>query len=152
MRRRRFLSASLALAGSAILHSKRVACFSQLIESSPARPAGPPTPTGRPSTGRRRSSFAGRRARPQRSAVRKLLADPFYIGDQPGLTEISGWLDAWRSAPSAYVVAAESAADVAAAIRFAASHNLRLVVKGVGHSYLGALQRAGFAADLDPAA
>jgi FAD/FMN-containing dehydrogenase len=44
----------------------------------------------------------------------------------------------WRSSPSAYVVAAESAADVAAAVSFASAHNLRLVVKGRGHSYLGA--------------
>jgi FAD/FMN-containing dehydrogenase len=66
-----------------------------------------------------------------------LLHDPFYIGDQPGLTESSGWLDAWRSSPSAYVVAAESAADIAAAVRFARAHNLRLAVKGRGHSYLG---------------
>ena len=70
-------------------------------------------------------------------AVRKLLSDPFYIGDQPGLTQSSGWLDAWRSSPSAYVIAAESASDVAAAIGFARVHNLRLVVKGGGHSYLG---------------
>ena len=70
--------------------------------------------------------------------AKKLLANPFYIADQPGLTESSGWLDAWRSSPSAYVVAAESAADVVAAVRFARAHNLRLVVKGRGHSYLGA--------------
>ena len=83
--------------------------------------------------------------------AKKLLSNPFYIGDQPGLTQSSGWLDAWRSAPSAYVVAAESAADVAAAVRFARAHNLRLVVKGRGHSYLRRLQRAGLPADLDPA-
>ena len=66
-----------------------------------------------------------------------LLANPFFVGDQPGLTQSSGWLDAWRSSPSAYVVAAENAADVAAAVRFAHTHNLRLVVKGGGHSYFG---------------
>jgi FAD/FMN-containing dehydrogenase len=71
------------------------------------------------------------------SDANKLLSNPFYIGDQPGLTQSSGWLDAWRSSPSAYVVAAESAADVAAAVRFAGIHNVRLVVKGGGHSYLG---------------
>jgi FAD/FMN-containing dehydrogenase len=70
--------------------------------------------------------------------VHKLVADPFYVRDQPALTESSGWLDAWRSLPSAYVVAAESTADIAATVRFAAAHNLRLVVKGCGHSYLGA--------------
>jgi FAD/FMN-containing dehydrogenase len=36
------------------------------------------------------------------------------------------------------MVAAESSADVVAAVRFAKAHNLRLVVKGRGHSYFGA--------------
>ncbi|HEY1605376.1 MAG TPA: FAD-binding protein [Allosphingosinicella sp.] len=66
-----------------------------------------------------------------------LLSNPFFLGDQPGLTQSSGWLDAWRSRPSVYAVRAQSAADVAAAVRFAAAHRLRLVVKGGGHSYLG---------------
>jgi FAD/FMN-containing dehydrogenase len=67
----------------------------------------------------------------------KLLANPFFLRDQPGLTQSSGFVDAWRSAPSTYVVRARDAADVAAAIQFAAGHNLRLVVRGGGHSYLG---------------
>ncbi len=69
--------------------------------------------------------------------VQKYIRNPFYIGDQPGGTEVSGWLDAWTPAPSAYAVRARSAADVAAAVNFARTHNLRLVVKGGGHSYLG---------------
>ena len=72
-----------------------------------------------------------------RAAADRLLTDPFYLSDQPGLTQVSGWVDAWQSSPSAYVVQAASAADVAAAVRFAAAHRLRLVVKGGGHSYLG---------------
>jgi FAD/FMN-containing dehydrogenase len=74
---------------------------------------------------------------PDPAAAPKLLSNPFYLGDQPALTQVSGWLDAWRSAPSAYVVKAGDASDVAAAVRFAAAHRLRLVVKGGGHSYLG---------------
>src|SRR6516165_10036802 len=70
-------------------------------------------------------------------AVRELLTDPFYIGGQPALTQSSGWLDAWRSVPSAYVVAAKTAADVAAAVDFARTHRLRLIVKGGGHSFFG---------------
>jgi FAD/FMN-containing dehydrogenase len=65
------------------------------------------------------------------------IGNPYFIGDQPALTQTSGWMDAWASRTSVYVVAASSAADIAAAVNFARSHNLRLVVKGGGHSYLG---------------
>ena len=69
--------------------------------------------------------------------VLKNIHNPIYIGDQPVGTEVSGWLDAWTPAPSAYAVAARNAADVVAAVNFARENNLRLVVKGAGHSYLG---------------
>lgn len=65
------------------------------------------------------------------------LKNPFYIGDEPALTQSSGWVGAWQSTPSAYVVRAEKATDVAQAIAFARRYNVRLVVKGGGHSYLG---------------
>lgn len=65
------------------------------------------------------------------------LHNAFYIGDQPALTQSSGWADAWVSQPSAYAVAAETTADVVAAVDFARRHHLRLVVKGGGHSYQG---------------
>ena len=65
------------------------------------------------------------------------IHNPFYIGDQPGGTQVSGWLDAWAPAPSAYAVKAQSSSDVAAAVNFARENNLRLVVKGAGHSYQG---------------
>src|SRR5665213_1897884 len=65
------------------------------------------------------------------------IDNPFYIGDQPALTQTSGWLDAWTSRPSVYAVAAANTADVAAAVNFARTHNLRLVIKGGGHSYQG---------------
>jgi len=67
----------------------------------------------------------------------KNIRNPYYIGDQPAGTEVSGWLDAWTPAPSAYAVAARKTADVVAAVDFARDKNLRLVVKGAGHSYLG---------------
>ncbi|HET7757244.1 MAG TPA: FAD-binding oxidoreductase, partial [Steroidobacteraceae bacterium] len=62
---------------------------------------------------------------------------PFYIGDQPAGTQVSGWLDAWTPAPSVYAVKARSSAAVAAAVDFARDNNLRLVIKGGGHSYQG---------------
>jgi FAD/FMN-containing dehydrogenase len=65
------------------------------------------------------------------------LSNGFDMGDQPNFTHTSGWLDAWSSRPSAYAVAARTAADVAAAVNFARTHDLRLVVKGGGHSYQG---------------
>ena len=54
-----------------------------------------------------------------------------------GGAQVCGWLDAWTPAPSAYAVKARNTADVAAAVNFARDKNLRLVVKGTGHSYLG---------------
>jgi len=65
------------------------------------------------------------------------LKNPYYIGDSPGLTQTLGWVDAWATKPSVYAVAARNAHDVAAAVNFARKHNLRLVVKGGGHSYQG---------------
>lgn len=67
----------------------------------------------------------------------KHLDNPFALGDNPALTQTSGWADAWTSHPSAYAVAAETTADVVAAVNFARRHHLRLVVKGGGHSYQG---------------
>ena len=65
------------------------------------------------------------------------LKNPYFISEQPGGTQTSGWLDAWTSAPSVYAVAAERTEDVVAAVNFARDNNLRLVVKGGGHSYQG---------------
>jgi FAD/FMN-containing dehydrogenase len=65
------------------------------------------------------------------------IRNPYYILDHANLTQTSGWVDAWTSKPSAYAVAAKDASDVAAAVNFARVHELRLVVKGAGHSYQG---------------
>jgi hypothetical protein len=65
------------------------------------------------------------------------IHNPYYIGDQPGLTQTLGWVDAWVSKPSVYVVAASNADHIAAAVNFARENDLRLVVKGGGHSYQG---------------
>jgi FAD/FMN-containing dehydrogenase len=67
----------------------------------------------------------------------KSVRNPYYLGDEVGLTQTLGWVDAWTSSPSAYAVAARGTADVVAAVQFARRNHLRLVVKGGGHSYQG---------------
>ena len=65
------------------------------------------------------------------------LRNPYYIGDQPGLTQTLGWIDGWATKPSVYAVAARNAHDVAEAVNFVRENDLRLVIKGGGHSYQG---------------
>jgi len=65
------------------------------------------------------------------------LRNPFFIGDNVALTQTLGWIDAWTTQPSEYAIAAETSADVVAAVNFAREHRLRLVVKGGGHSFFG---------------
>ncbi len=65
------------------------------------------------------------------------VRNPYFINSNPALTQTLGWVDAWRSHPSEYVVEAKTTSDVVAAVNFAREHRLRLVVKGGGHSYLG---------------
>ncbi|MBD8533222.1 MULTISPECIES: FAD-binding oxidoreductase [unclassified Massilia] len=115
---------------------------------SRARPGTPAWPNAkewqalRTQTGGRLLALSSPFARGQSEAVRNEalagLKNPYYIGDHPALTQTSGWQDAWTSRASTYAVAARDAADVAAAVSFARRHNLRLVVKGGGHSYSGA--------------
>jgi FAD/FMN-containing dehydrogenase len=137
MRRRRFLGYSIALAGASALPGNAA----RAAGKSRARPGQPGWPSeqqwaelGKAVGGRCASGSAPDLKDP---GVRKLMRDPFYVGEQPGLTQSSGWLDAWRSSPSAYVVAAQNTEDVVAAVKFARAHDLRLVVKGRGHSYFG---------------
>jgi len=63
--------------------------------------------------------------------------NPFYLQDQAGGTQSTGWLGAWNAATSAYAVVADDAADIVAAVNFARQRGLRLVIKGTGHDYLG---------------
>jgi len=86
------------------------------------------------------SPFAACIEAPQGAACADLfksLHNSFFIGDNVALTQTLGWTDAWTSRASEYAVLAETSEDVAAAVHFARTHRLRLVVKGGGHSYLG---------------
>jgi len=138
MKRRAFVASSLSLAGAALLptHTARANAFTRVRPGQPGWPVAADWAKLGAAVGGRLVPVT----MPDLSSpdARKLLANPFYIADQPGLTEFSGYLDAWHSSPSAYAVVAENVADVVAAVRFARAHNLRLVIKGRGHSFFGA--------------
>lgn len=126
----------IGMAGSAAL----------LALAPPVRAAGAPSPPWNELAG-----ALGPRFRPVSSpleacaraggqgadALFATLKNPYAIGDDPALTQTLGWTDAWVSRASSHVVAAESAADIAAAVNFARRHRVRLVTKGGGHSYFG---------------
>ncbi|MGZ5200379.1 MAG: FAD-binding protein [Telluria sp.] len=152
MKRRNFLS-SLALAVAGPLPSAKPAYGAGLSANLPYRRVRP-TDAAWPnaaSWARLNGSVGGNlmkvqalfqacQTEPNGSAcldAHKNIGNPYWIGDQPGGTQNSGWLDAWTPAPSAYAIKARHAGDVAAGINFARDNKLRLVVKGGGHSYLG---------------
>ncbi|KQW97166.1 FAD-linked oxidase [Massilia sp. Root418] len=151
MKRRTLLKlAALPLAPATLRPAPASATAPQTGLRARVRPGDPGWPSASSWAGLRRSVtgkltrlapfFAGCQAAktsPACTTALARLANTFEIGDQPALTQTSGWIDAWTSQPSAYALAAENTADVAAAVNFARTHKLRLVVKGGGHSYQG---------------
>lgn len=67
----------------------------------------------------------------------KNIKNPFFMQSASGRNESQGWYNAWKMQPSSYAAEVESTNDVVQAVNFARDHNLRLVVKGAGHDYLG---------------
>ncbi|WP_150466515.1 FAD-dependent oxidoreductase [Francisella sp. SYW-9] len=65
------------------------------------------------------------------------VKNPFYLQSDPGRNESQGWYGAWINKASAYAVEAANTDDVVKAVNFAREHNLRIVIKGAGHDYLG---------------
>jgi FAD/FMN-containing dehydrogenase len=65
------------------------------------------------------------------------MRNPYAIQDDPAGFQTTGWFGAYDSGHSPHAVAAESAADIAAAVTFARDHGIGLVIKGTGHDYLG---------------
>jgi hypothetical protein len=56
-----------------------------------------------------RSPLAACTDAPSGAACAQLFEDlknPYYLGDEIGLTQSLGWVDAWTSRPSVYAVAA----------------------------------------------
>ncbi|MDC0535918.1 FAD-dependent oxidoreductase, partial [Francisellaceae bacterium] len=56
---------------------------------------------------------------------------------KPGNNESQGWQNAWQNEASTYAVEVVNTDDVVKSVNFARENNLRLVVKGAGHDYLG---------------
>lgn len=71
------------------------------------------------------------------------LRNPYWIEDEPGGYHTAGWLGAYEPSYSTYAVAAQTSADIAAAVRFARDRGLRLAIKGTGHDYLGRSRAPG---------
>jgi len=67
----------------------------------------------------------------------ELLKNPFWNEEQPGALQSTGWYGAWLAAASPYAVRAQQTSDIVAAVNFARENDVKLVVKGTGHDYLG---------------
>ncbi|XP_055330644.1 uncharacterized protein LOC129583005 [Paramacrobiotus metropolitanus] len=95
------------------------------------------------------------------SQMKTSRSNAYYRRDLPGTTQSENWEEAGengrcaletadgrfavchRGRVSVYGVQVESVKDVQTAVKFAASHNLRLVVKSTGHDYMGRSSAAG---------
>ena len=71
--------------------------------------------------------------------------DEFWLSAKPNGFQHTGLFNEWNisSDISEYSVLAETEADFQATVKFAADHNLRLVVKGTGHDWYGRSTAAG---------
>ena len=76
-------------------------------------------------------------AAPACAAALNASDDEFWLTAQPGGYLHTGLFNAWNlsTLQPSYAVAAQSEADVAATVAFAAAHNLHLVVKSTGHDW-----------------
>jgi FAD/FMN-containing dehydrogenase len=139
MRRRTFLSYSVALAASSALNPGRAFATATSRDWAALRQKVGSRLIETPSALLQLAQTGGVGA----DQLLPRLKNPYLLSDTPGLTQTFGWVDAWTSRPSLKAVAAESAQDVAAAIEFAARSGIPPVVKGGGHSYFGNSNRAG---------
>ena len=69
----------------------------------------------------------------------------FWLSAQPNGYQHTGLFNEWNISDdlSEYSVLAETPEDFSATVKFAADHNLRLVVKGTGHDWYGRSTAAG---------
>ena len=109
---------------------------------------------GRRPAGRVRSPLEACRAAPgsaECAAVFRGLKNPWAIGDEPALTQTSGWVDAWTSTPSAYAVAGAQRRRRRGGGQLRAQAPPAAGGEGRRPQLPGHVQRARFAAGLDAA-
>jgi hypothetical protein len=80
---------------------------------------------------------AGRASQQCKQALYDTAATEFWNMKFMGGFQSTGLNQGFSTIPSDYAVSATSAAEVQAAVQFARRHNLRVVVKGAGHDYMG---------------
>ena len=110
MKRRDVLKAAIAVPLLTLLPDGWKSAFAATARRSRVRPGNPGWPSAadwdrlKADVGGRllklESPFAGCTATPMSAACSEALQhikNPYYLGDQPALTQTSGWLDAWTS-------------------------------------------------------
>src|SRR5688500_16994825 len=99
MKRRDLLKATLAL--------PLLRCGTSQTPRARVRPGDPGWPSAA-DWDRLRQRVGGRLLQPvspfENADALAHLANPYYVGDDPALTQTSGWLEAWWSRRSAYAV------------------------------------------------
>ena len=81
--------------------------------------------------------------------VFKELKNPYYLGDEVGLTQSLGWVGAWTSQPSVYAVAAKTNERCRRCGQFRAKEQSAAGGEGRRPQLPGNVERGRFLADLD---
>ena len=83
--------------------------------------------------------------------VFKELKNPYYLGDEVGLTQSLGWIGAWTSQPSVYAVAAKTTQRCRRRGQFRAKEQSAAGGEGRRPQLPGNVERGRLAPDLDAA-
>ena len=87
---------------------------------------------------------------PACAQVFKELKNPYFLGDEVGLTQSLGWVGAWTSQPSVYAVAAKTTARCRRRSQLRPQEQSQDRGQGRGPQLPGHVERGRLAADLDP--
>lgn len=76
----------------------------------------------------------------KRDNAKPVTTSPYYLQSKSWASIHAGLHNAWEQTASKYAIGAKNAQDVSEAVKFAAKHDLKVVVKSGGHDYLGRSQ------------